>query len=66
MSDKIIKGLLELKTDFEKDKYISHDSFNHLFTFMINGELYNDRLEKQLSYAIQTGGKYLEIQEQIH
>ena len=66
MSDKIIQKLLELKTDFEKDKYISLDSFNYLFTFMIKGELDNDRLEKQLSHAIETGGEYLEIQEQIH
>ena len=60
MSDKIIKKLLEIKTDFEKEKFISQESFNNLFSFMVRLELDNDNLEKQLSYALKTGGEYLE------
>jgi len=60
MSDKIIQKLLELKTDFEKEKYINQESFNKLFSFMVKLEEDNDNLEKQLSYALKTGGEYLE------
>jgi len=60
MSDKIIQKLLEIKIDFEKEKFISQESFNFLFSFMIDLELYNEKLEKQLTYAIKTGGEYLE------
>jgi len=60
MSDKIIQKLLEIKTDFEKEKFISQEFFNRLFSFMIDLELYNEKLEKQLSYALKTGGEYLE------
>jgi len=65
MSDKIIQKLLEIKTDFEKEKFISQESFNNLFSFMVKLELDNDDLEKQLSYALKTGGEYLET-DKIH
>lgn len=65
MSDKIIIEIFKLKSKLEKEKYISSDAFNHLFSFMISNELYNEKLEKQLNYALLTGGKYLKIQELI-
>ena len=65
MSDNLILKIFETKASLEKDKYISTEAFNNLFSLLIDSELHIDKLNKQLNYALQTGGDYLEIKELV-
>lgn len=60
------KNIMQIKSNVQFGQMITMETFDMLLSLYLGQVKTTKELERQLNYALETGGQYLEINDNMH
>jgi len=63
VESEVTRSIMKIKTNVENGEVLTFETFEILLALYVSQLKVTKILERQLDYALETGGKYLEIED---
>jgi hypothetical protein len=65
VESEVTRSIMQIKTNFENGEVLTFETFEILLALYVSQLKVTKILERQLDYALDTGGSYLEIKDVV-